>query len=279
MISLKRYIRGRKDINRIRKADVIFVSYAKAGRTWVRTMISHLFHQRYGIPERELLEFDNFHRHNPAIPVIFFAATHYVWEASHLPDGQTEFDGRRVIFLKRDPRDVVVSYYFHARNRVNPEKLAKKQLPTNVHEMDLMDFVRDQRCGIRHIIDYMNRWEQVLKRTKDHLLIGFEDTRADPAPTLERIGKFLGHDFTAEEIQNAVDFASFESLKKKEKENFFGNKRLSPRDAANPSSFKVRRGKVSGFKDYFDGDQIKFLDRMIREELDPIFGYRSDAYR
>ena len=38
-------------------------------------------------------------------------------------------------------------------------------------------------------------------------------------------------------------------------------------------------GKVSGFKDYFDGDQIEFLDRMIREELDPIFGYRSDAYR
>ena len=273
MISFARYIRGRKDIYKIRKADVVFVSHAKAGRTWVRTMISHLFQQRYDIPENELLEFDNFHHHNPAIPKIFFAATLYVWEASHLPAGQTEFDGRRVIFLKRDPRDVVVSYYFHTRNRINPKKLAKKRLPPNVREMSLMDFVQDDRCGIKRIVEYMNHWEQVLERTKDHLLVGFEDIRADPAPTLERIGRFLGHDFTEEEIRNAVDFASFESLKKKEKDNFFSNKRLSPRDIENPSSFKVRRGKVGGFRDYLEDDQIEVINRVVTEELSPYFGY------
>ncbi len=277
MFSYARYTRGRRDISKIREADVVFVSYAKAGRTWVRTMISHLFQQRYGIPENELLEFDNFHHHNPAIPKIFLAASHYVWEASHLPAGQTEFDGRRVIFLKRDPRDVVVSYYFHARNRINPKKLAKKRLPTNVREMSLMDFVQDERCGIKHIVEYMNHWEKVLVRTKDHLLIGFEETRADPAPTLERIGRFLGHDFTEEEIQNAVEFASFESLKQKEKDNFFNNKRLSPRDIENPSSFKVRRGKVGGFRDYFEDEQIEFINRVVREELSPIFGYSLDT--
>ena len=272
-VSLQRYLRGRRDIHKIRKADVVFVSYAKAGRTWVRTMISSLFQQRYGIPESELLEFDNFHRHDKAIPKIFFAATHYVWEASRLPEGQTEFDGRRIIFLKRDPRDVVVSYYFHSRNRINPKKLKKKRLPTNVQDMDLMEFVRDDRCGIRHIIDYMNRWQRVLPRTRDHLVIGYEDMRADAAPALGQIGRFLDHDFSEAEIRKAIDFASFDSLKEKEKGDFFANKRLSPRDPEQPASFKVRRGKVGGFHDYFDRDQIEFLNRTVSEELSPFFGY------
>ena len=49
-VSLQRYLRGRRDIHKIRKADVVFVSYAKAGRTWVRTMISKPFRRSSLLP-------------------------------------------------------------------------------------------------------------------------------------------------------------------------------------------------------------------------------------
>ena len=35
-------------------------------------MLSHLCHRRYGVPEGELLEFDNLHRLDPRIPRVFF---------------------------------------------------------------------------------------------------------------------------------------------------------------------------------------------------------------
>lgn len=59
----------------------------------------------------------------------------------------------------------------------------------------------------------------------------------------------------------------------KEEANFFANTRLAPRDAENPFSFKVRRGKVGGFRDYFEDEQIACLTRIVREELRPSFGY------
>ena len=39
----------------LRKSDVIFVSYGKSGRTWLRFMISQLFRVKYDLPENLLL--------------------------------------------------------------------------------------------------------------------------------------------------------------------------------------------------------------------------------
>jgi alcohol sulfotransferase len=48
---------------------------------------------------------------------------------------------------------------------------------------------------------------------------------------------------------------------------------MKPGDKANPDSFKVRRAKVGGFKDYFDDAQVARLDAMVEERLLPGFGY------
>ena len=43
----------------------------KAGRTWLRVMLSHFYRARYGVDELILFEFDNLHRLNRAIPKLF----------------------------------------------------------------------------------------------------------------------------------------------------------------------------------------------------------------
>ena len=48
-------------------------SKAKSGRTWLAAMISHVYHQRLGLPESEIIRFDNFHRMDKRAPRILFS--------------------------------------------------------------------------------------------------------------------------------------------------------------------------------------------------------------
>jgi alcohol sulfotransferase len=48
---------------------------------------------------------------------------------------------------------------------------------------------------------------------------------------------------------------------------------MAPRDQDNPDSYKVRRAKVGGYRDYFDDAQIAAIDALVSERLDPVYGY------
>jgi alcohol sulfotransferase len=66
--------------------------------------------------------------------------------------------------------------------------------------------------------------------------------------------------------------------KLEEKEAFASSgRRLVPGDRKNPDSFKVRRAKVGGYRDYFDDDQITEIDRFVRESLSPIYRYEVEG--
>ena len=76
----------RKRAQMYARSDVLILSRTKSGRTWLRVMLSHLFHQQYGIPERELVQFDNFHRLECRIPRVHF--THDTIFMHHRPWGR-----------------------------------------------------------------------------------------------------------------------------------------------------------------------------------------------
>ena len=74
-------------------------------------------------------------------------------------------------------------------------------------------------------------------------------------------------------IAEVVDFASFESLQQKERERFFDSDRLGQTRSGDPETGKVRRGRVGGYRDQLCHETILTLDRLVRENLDPIYGY------
>ena len=94
---------------------------------------------------------------------------------------------------------------------------------------------------------------------------------------MKRIGDFLGENFQREEYEEAAEFASFNKLKDKERANYFQNSRLQARDPGNPESYKVRRGKVGGFRDYFKDEEITWIEQLVDEELAHVFGYIRDV--
>ena len=57
----ERKLRGIEQHDKLRNADIVFVSFGKSGRTWLRMMVSHLFRVKYGLPDNAILGFDNFH--------------------------------------------------------------------------------------------------------------------------------------------------------------------------------------------------------------------------
>jgi hypothetical protein len=252
----------------VKRADYVFVSYPKSGRTWVRAMLTRLYHLRYGTPDNLLLRLDNLHRIEPRIPVVFF--THdgdsSASAASLNPDKST-YDGKRLVFLGRHPGDVIVSMYYHHKHR----KAHKRE--NYARDLDLFSFVTRPGHGIHTVIAFMNQWLSYSISNPNALFIRYEDLRSEPGLFLKRITDHLGGDFTREEIEDAVAFAELENLRKLERDRYFSDKHLQPVKDDDPGSFKVRTGKIGGYKSNFSEAQTQQIETIVKAELDPRFGY------
>lgn len=271
-VRLMRWMRTRRDLQRLANADVVFVSYAKAGRTWTRVMISRLFQVKYDLPDAAVIDGDNFHRLNGGIPRMLFTMGNYIADRYPIAAVPSPYAGHKVIFLARHPADTAVSFYFHLRNRVNPDLKDVKQVDA-AGDRDIFDHLQNSPQGLHHVVSYMNDWAKALGHCPHHLLLRYEDLRADPEPQLRRIAAFLGVDFTDAQYKEAADFASFEKLKEKERANYFETTKLRARNADNPDSFKVRRGKVGGYVDYLTPEQVAWVTDVVARDLDPVYGY------
>ena len=275
----ERYLRGRERYERLKTADAVIVSYAKSGRTWLRVMISRLLQQVYELPEDVVIGFDNLHFMDRQIPRLLFTHDDYIRHYTGNTQTKVDFYDKKILMMVRDPRDVAVSSFFHWRFRTQPWKRELYFLPPDESELTLFDFVRGDATGLPRVIDFMNRWAKEIGNTRAHDVIRYEDMRADPHNVLMRVAHFLDIPASAEQIANAVDYASYENMKKKEADQSYrsGGALLNPGDHSNPDSYKVRRAKVGGYRDYFDDAQIKAIDDMVNETLDPVYGYNASG--
>ncbi len=268
--------RTRKRLPALRAADLVLVSHAKSGRTWLLALLSHLLHRTRGVPVDELWEGDNFHRLDPRIPVLF--ATHERNEPRairrRLPDLVRR---KRLLLLVRDPRDTIVSWYHHHARRSTPRTRVRLGLPVDMAEIDLAGFVTDPRYGLPSVVDFLERWTALARAHPDACLVRYEDLRERTVAELDRLMRFFGLPAHREDLEAAVAFASFESLKEKERSGFFRTEKLRVRDPADPASFKVRRGKVGGYRDELPAELCARLDRLVEERLDPALGYSGSA--
>lgn len=237
-------------------------------------MISHVYHLAYGVPADELIKFDNLHRINAAIPRLFFFRDTNI-PTFALGGGSVPVPSdKRTLFVIRDPRDVAVSFYFHIKNRASFRELDRKGITDHDRTLELYDFVISEKLGVLRVIDHMNRWHQDMQQMPRKLVVKYEDMRAEPVRALAQVMTFLDRPFGALLIKGSVEFASFDSLSRKEANGFFKSDKLKPSDASDGDSFKVRRGKIGGYRDYFSDDQNVYLDGLVRDRLNPVYGYR-----
>ncbi len=265
----ERWLRGRDEYRRLGKADAVVVSWGKSGRTWLRLMLSRFYQVRHGLPETAFLEFDNLKRARPEIPALFFTHGNYLRDYTSEWDTRDAFRGRRTVLLLRDPRDVAVSQFFQWRYRMRPHKKWLNDYPVDGMEMSVFDFVRHHPAGLARVIGFMNAWSASLPRLGPLHVVRYEDLRAQPEKELARILDFLGTPGEPDEIADSVAFASVDHMRELETRNVFWlrGRRMRAGDRGNPESFKVRRAKVGGYRDYFTPDELESIDAYVAEHL------------
>ena len=72
-------MRGWEEAGKLPLRTVSIVSFGKSGRTWFRVLhLALLCAQAWPCPRGSMMEFDEFHRANPKIPVLFFTHDNYL---------------------------------------------------------------------------------------------------------------------------------------------------------------------------------------------------------
>jgi hypothetical protein len=249
-------------------------------------MISRLFQVRFELPASRLINTDELALKNPAIPRLAASNGYYSYEGAigealepGAPD--SELRHKPVLLIARNPCDIAVSWFFQftKRQSAHKQELINHFIehPIDRKTIAMWDFVRHSDIGLPFLVDYLNTWERNLAGLDRSLIIRYEDLRARPAETLRKVVDLMDYDFSDEEIQEAVDFGSFDNLRKLETSGFFRQGGLTLRDPNDPNSFKVRRGKVGGYRDYFSPEQVAELDELVRSRMSPTFGYTPEA--
>ena len=236
-------------LKRIKSEDLgSIVSFPKSGRTWLLVMLARL-----------------------NLPMRYTHAGSGYNVSCHFNDLQIgkkvlfrsrvlsfHFSQRRILFLHRDPRDTAVSGYFQKSLRLGSKS-----------EISMADFIRDPHLGVEKIIIFNLLWLERGCKIKKFKSIGYEALRTHPVNGLANITKWLrpGRLFDLNMIEAVVQESSFQKMREQEEKGEltkqYDKKIFGGTVADNPDSYKVRRGKVGGYIDYFSEKDLAYCDELL----------------
>jgi Sulfotransferase domain len=285
-VALRRKHLARLELAKAHRANCLIIGHPKSGNTWLKVMISRLYQLRYNLPESTLINTDEFARKIPAIPRLAATNAYYSYEgevgkllACGAPDNLLRH--KPVLFLARNPIDIAVSWYHQFTKR---QSRAKQELinhfvehPIDRRTIQMWEFVRHSDIGLPGLIEYQNTWVRNVRELEHGMVARYEDLRAQPVPTLHRIMQLMGESFSEDEIRAAVEWGSFDNLQKLETSGTFRQGGMKLVDASDPSTFKVRRGKVGGYREDFNTQQVAELEALVRDNILPELGYCRDG--
>jgi hypothetical protein len=184
--------------------DVFILSYPKSGNTWTRFLLANLVY-----PEKHP-DFSNINLIIPD-PEALSKRTLAKLPRPRILKSHEYFDPRykRIIYVVRDPRDVVLSqYYFHIKRRLIDDAYPVEQF--------VRRFVAGETSVYASWGENVAGWLATRYNTPDFLLLRYEDMIADTARELVKVATFLGIEVDAQRIGHAVEQSSAEQMRKLE---------------------------------------------------------------
>lgn len=254
------------EINRQRDADAFIISFPRSGRTWLRIMLGRYLSDLTGAADQDPYDVYEITRPLKNIPTVGVIHDNSGYggrnlRASELETSKERYNKCKVVLLVRDPRDTLVSYYFHCHKR------------RNVYEGELSTFIRDERFGIEKILTFLNIWAANRDVPNGLLLMRYEDLVRDPVGEMTALINFLEIPLERSLVEAAVEFASFSNMRRMEESGTPETKVLRKSRSGDPESFKVRKGRVGGYTEYLSPEDVAYLSELMGSRLSPFFGY------
>lgn len=189
----------------------VLASYPKSGNTWVRFIFANLM---YPALEINLGNIENLVPSTYAVTggklkkivkrnykknLKTIVKTHSSLKAPYL--------NTKTVYLIRDPRDVCISFYHHKKRSNKNNNLTFKTF--------FFDFTYNFHPEF-------GRWDMNVSSYINYnevLTIKYEDLKQNTYTTVKKMVDYFGFIYTKNEILNAINKSSFESLQKMEKQN------------------------------------------------------------
>lgn len=237
-------IDGQHDIDRF------VCGYPKTGRTWLRYMLANYLVDIGNIDID--LTLNNVYSVVPNEPTeMVLGQDHFMYDGlipkvvmSH-SQNKPAFSKGKLVFLTRDPRDIMVSHWLHNRNHVFK------------FSGSISEFIISEQ-GIEAYSRHLDGWSGSLQSSQ---VLTYESMLDNPLRTLSRALEILGIYVNLRKAENAVENSQFKRMQEIEISHGIAGHLY---DRSNPEARRVRKGLVGGFIDYLNADDIKFIDQRLQ---------------
>jgi hypothetical protein len=226
----------------VRESDIFIVSYPKSGNTWVRFIIANLLQQDSVINFRNIEKIvPDIHKSLKEIPSMK--------DVRIMKYHQPFFEYfPRTIYIVRDGRDALVSYYHYNLDSGQFEGTFGEFLESPIH----LRFGSWQE----HVSKAM---EKRLRFPDRILFLRYEDMLANLPANIRKIAKFCDLTVTDELVEKTAEQCSFKSLQENEKT--YGSEILEKK------IHFFRKGTKDQWKEYFNEETAARFVEDSRELL------------
>ena len=249
-----------KDVN------LYVVSFPKCGRTWLRVMMAKYLSLHYEVPleGNDIIWINNLSRY-PKVPNIHF--THDISNSRNPYINDISLDKYKntpLVHLYRDPRDVLVSLYYHRQKR-HPEEFEQFS--------NLKEFIRKSSAK-NDIVDFFNRWASHTDHNENLLQVNYEQLHLETQYILKSIFGLLEIDVISDAfINSSIEFGKFSNMRKIEKNQEIDDITLRPTKPDDYSTYKTRKGIKGGYVDELDEEDIWYVNNFFEESLNEMYSF------
>jgi len=237
-----------------RDDDLFLVEFPKSGITWLSFLMANINILFAG--QQRTVTFFNIHDFVPDVQVgsrvtgPLASSLGYRCIKSHA----TYIRGyRKVFYLVRDPRDVMVSYCAYLKGQ-------------GEWHGTLDQFVTHRRYGIKTWVNHVTSWLNGIQPAVRFSLIRYEDLIANTRDELTRLYRLLGVPVTDEIIDKAIERSSIQTMRNLETEAFAGHPSLKNQQF-------VRRSELGGPREPLPVSLCELSEREAGTVMDRL-GYR-----
>jgi hypothetical protein len=241
-------------------ANIYAASAQKAGSQWMRALFDHpVVREHTGLFTVPQLDYNAEVEAGKALPAGTFVPGLYVPYETYLRIPHRY--PHRVIYMFRDPRDLVVSGYFsavktHQDTHVEEVETLREQMRTVPFDEGLSMLIESAAGTLRD----MQSWAGVTD--PNVAIFKLEEVNADPAKAVARMFEHCEIDMSSAEFDQVLNETSREALQAKD---------LANRAPGAESHYRVDR---KGYRDLFKPEHYAAMERIVPGLVEQL-GYPS----